>query len=85
MTNFGYIPSQFMIDEQNARLARYVGRPDPQRRGEMAMIRRRMSGVLRTIADRLDPSGIPPHGVNLVVMPYPGDAGKIAARRRRDR
>lgn len=69
MFNSGYIPSQFFIDEHNARLAQYMGRSAPAR-NRPGMVRQRISGVLRAVADRIE------QAVQLLLMQYPGEAGK---------
>jgi hypothetical protein len=79
-----YLLSQVMLEEHRQLVTRNMSYSDwpSARRVErplwLGALRRGLSDVLRAIADRLDPSGSRPYGVQLVIMPYPGDGGEAA-------
>jgi hypothetical protein len=79
-----YILIQVMLEEHRQLVTRNMPGPDRPlaRRVETTLgytkVRRRLSHMLRAIADRLDPQGSRSYGVQLVVMPYPGDGGETA-------
>jgi hypothetical protein len=75
---------EVMREEHRRTVSRNMFDPDwpPARRVEMTRrrtaLRRRLSDVLRAVADRLEPSGTRSHGGQLVVMPYAEDGAKTA-------
>lgn len=80
MTGPHYIPGDMMLEEHRRNVTRNMPDTDwspavPMRReARMAPLRRYPGAAFRTIADRLDPQGARSGGVQLIVMPYPGDA-----------
>lgn len=80
-----HIPSTVMLEEHRRTIERYQrdpSRPTAAVTGR-SRLRHHLGGLLRAIADRLDPHGSYPRRVQVFVMPEPGcrpDAGEKAWR-----
>jgi hypothetical protein len=74
-----YIASHVALEEHRHNVDRKLPDPDcppalpVQRLSVLSTARLNLSGLFRTLANRLDPDGAPPEQVTLFVLRYPGD------------